>query len=57
MSALAGSVTVRVDRPTAMVAALDAAGWRTSSALDGTISVQDATPPKWEGSLPAPWWR
>ena len=44
MAALAGSVTVRVDRPAAMVAALDAAGVVHELRADGTISVSECEP-------------
>jgi ABC-2 type transport system ATP-binding protein len=44
MAALAGSVTVRVDRPAAMVAALDAAGVVHELRADGTISVPGCEP-------------
>jgi ABC-2 type transport system ATP-binding protein len=44
IAALAGSVTVRVDRPAAMVAALDAAGVVHELRADGTISVSECEP-------------
>ena len=44
IAALAGSVTVRVDRPTAMVAALDAAGVAHELQADGAISVPGGEP-------------
>jgi ABC-2 type transport system ATP-binding protein len=44
LSALAGSVTVRVDRPDAMVAALAAAGMAHEVRADGAISVPGSDP-------------
>jgi ABC-2 type transport system ATP-binding protein len=44
MASLAGSVTVRVDRPDAMLAALHAAGMAHELRADGAISVPDCEP-------------